>query len=125
MPQAYASRAGSQPVEWTGQAFPYLMHHPKDPSASHSYARAPAAASERPSVTAHGVWDGPAPRGYTDTPTHAEDAAPKPSDSQQETVTLSSGQVMPLLGIGTYKLENVDALKLALDSAWRVYGGLS
>lgn len=117
MPQAYASRAGSQPVEWTGQAFPYLMHHPKDPSASHSYARAPAAAPERPSVTAHGVWDGPAPRGYTDTPTHAEDAAPKPSDSQQETVTLSSGQVMPLLGIGTYKLENVEALKLALDSA--------
>lgn len=98
-------------MEWKGQAFPYLMHHPKDPNATDSYAKAPACAA-----TAHGVWDGPAPKGSSGKPTHAVDSTPAPSTSQQDTVTLSSGRRMPLLGIGTYKLENADALKTALES---------
>ncbi|KAL6772275.1 hypothetical protein ACKKBG_A29600 [Auxenochlorella protothecoides x Auxenochlorella symbiontica] len=114
---------GSRPVEWAGQAFSYLLHHPKNME-SQSYAQAAhrsvqASAAPGGRSTARGVWDGPAPQGSSAPPTHAEDMAPTPADSQQSTVTLPGGSVMPLLGIGTYKLDSVEALHTALDAGYR------
>ncbi|KFM24054.1 Alcohol dehydrogenase [NADP(+)] [Auxenochlorella protothecoides] len=78
-----------RPVEWAGQAFSYLLHHPKNLE-SQSYAQA-----------AHrSVQASAAPGG-------------------RSTVTLPGGSVMPLLGIGTYKLDSVEALHTALDAGYR------
>lgn len=69
---------GSQPVQWHGEAFSYLMHHPKgaqkesdsyykDRQSNHARNDKDTAQPSRGNV---GTWHGPAPRGQGIAPRH-------------------------------------------------------
>lgn len=63
---------------------------------------------------------GPAPRGAANPEAAAAVAAQKAAAVREpSTVLLSTGQRMPLIGLGTYKLQSADAVKTALDLGYR------
>ncbi len=68
-----------------------------------------------------GVWNGPAPRGYVATPTHAADEPAKAPVAIKEAdyVTLPGGGRMPLIGLGTYAQSSADAVRNALAAGYR------
>ncbi|DBA80189.1 TPA: hypothetical protein ACH3X2_007656 [Trebouxia sp. C0005] len=122
---------GCQLPAWTGQAFAYLPHHPRGTAlASSSYAQlkppgmqtnaglstsGPAAALQEDRT---GVWNGPAPVGSTgrtqnDAMTAATDAP------QSEYLLLRSGAKLPLVGFGTYKVDNADSVRCAIAEGYR------
>lgn len=67
-----------------------------------------------------GTWLGPAPRGAAN-PEQAAAAAAKAAAAVREpsTVLLSTGLHMPLIGLGTYKLQSAGAVKTALELGYR------
>jgi hypothetical protein len=67
-----------------------------------------------------GTWHGPAPRGAAN-PEAALAAADKAAAAVREptTVMLCTGQRMPLIGLGTYKLQSADAVTMALELGYR------
>lgn len=73
-----------------------------------------------PGQAGTGTWHGPAPRGAAN-PEAAAAAAAKQAAAVREpsTVPLSTGQRMPLIGLGTYKLASADAVKTALELGYR------
>lgn len=115
-------RTGSQPVEWAGRAFSYLLHHPKDPTATDSYAKQsvdhdPVKEATRGNT---GTWNGPAPRGYDDVPRHAaSEPPPVTTINEPKELVVRGGSKLPLLGLGTYKLDSVDAVVTALKAGYR------
>ncbi|KDD74976.1 aldo/keto reductase [Helicosporidium sp. ATCC 50920] len=116
-----AAASGSQPVNWHGESFPYLMHHPRGAQGP-SYRNAEPAHAEAPRRTAHGVWDGPAPRGANVPPSHASDTgAPAPTSraAPRETL-LRTGAKLPLVGLGTYQLDRASAVVEALEAGYRL-----
>lgn len=65
-----------------------------------------------------GTWNGPAPTGFLNSGAAAEPARPAVVREPATTV-LSSGQQMPMIGLGTYKLESADVVKKALELGYR------
>lgn len=67
-----------------------------------------------------GTWLGAAPRGAAN-PEQAAAAAAKAAAAVREpsTVLLSTGQHMPLIGLGTYKLQSAGAVTTALELGYR------
>lgn len=67
-----------------------------------------------------GTWLGPAPRGAAN-PEQVAAAAAKAAAAVREpsTVLLSTGQHMPLIGLGTYKLQSAGAVRTALELGYR------
>ncbi|GBF92732.1 alcohol dehydrogenase [Raphidocelis subcapitata] len=134
------SHDGCKEVEWKGQAFPYLMHHPNSMK-TENYGSARAAASGGGHGHGHGgaaatssgtgsdttqrsgtgTWLGPAPRGQAQDaqPAAAAAAAPPKPVREPETVLLSNGGRIPLMGLGTYKMASPDSVKAALDLGYR------
>lgn len=122
---------GCQPVAWAGKGgFSYLLHKPESREGE-SY-RTPghghgqeAEAGPGPSSSGRdrtGTWNGPAPRGYQVEPMHCQDEsrvqANKPVNDPPH-VLLPGGTKMPLLGLGTYKLQSAEAVKKALELGYR------
>lgn len=127
------SHDGCEEVKWKGQAFSYLMHHPNKFHQTENYGSSRAAAaghqqearqvsssSDVNTPAGTGTWHGPAPRGAAN-PEAALAAADKAAAAVREpaTVMLCTGQRMPLIGLGTYKLQSADAVKTALDLGYR------
>ncbi|PSC71722.1 Alcohol dehydrogenase [NADP(+)] [Micractinium conductrix] len=126
---------GCQPVDWAGKGgFTHLMHHPgfmqteNYGSARHGHSGAHAHEEEEASSSGRGdrtgVWNGPAPRGYSAQPMHAQDesaaadAAAKPVNDPPH-VILPGSTHMPLIGLGTYKLQSPGSVKAALEIGYR------
>lgn len=118
---------GSQPVAWSG-AFPHLPSwlRPKAPEtyadARHGHSAATSTEpQQQPGSDRTGTWNGPAPRGYVVEPTHAADepAAAPVVIKEPDYVTLPGGSRMPLIGLGTYKLDSADAVRTALALGYR------
>eukprot|EP00878_Enallax_costatus_P042491 GHUV01049870.1.p1 GENE.GHUV01049870.1~~GHUV01049870.1.p1 ORF type:complete len:360 (+),score=108.37 GHUV01049870.1:232-1311(+) len=65
-----------------------------------------------------GTWNGPAPTGARNGGAAAEAARPA-IVREPSTAVLSSGQRMPMIGLGTYQLESADAVKTALELGYR------
>lgn len=53
-----------------------------------------------------GTWDGPAPKGFGEPPRHAAQEQPTNAVPVREpdSVRLSNGTIMPILGFGTFQL---------------------
>ena len=120
--------AGSQPPSWTGQAFSYLLHHPKSSTSSTSYyeerikQQHDSGSNDNKSLSGNvGTWHGPAPRGQGIAPRHAQDvSATAAAQPQEEAITLRGGEKqMPLLGLGTFKMTSAESVKKALEIGYR------
>jgi len=135
------SHDGCAEVDWKGQAFPYLMHHPR-PGKNDSYGKeraagyggggghgngggggggAPASRGAGPT----GTWNGPAPTSLAAetaaqaaaTASNAAAAAAVAAQSEPRHLALAGGRRLPVLGLGTYKLASPAA---AVASALRL-----
>eukprot|EP00877_Chromochloris_zofingiensis_P000424 jgi/Chrzof1/10382/Cz04g39250.t1 len=65
-----------------------------------------------------GTWDGPAPRGAATAQALPAVAAAAAVHEPQH-VTLCNGAAMPMIGLGTYKIESADVIRTALDVGFR------
>ncbi|KAI3430761.1 hypothetical protein D9Q98_009173 [Chlorella vulgaris] len=119
---------GCQPVEWSGRGgFTHLLHQPAAKSDSYAAARPSHGEQGQEQQQAGGsdrtgVWNGPAPRGYVSEPMHAQDesraAANKPVN-EPSYVLLPGATRMPLIGLGTYKIESPESVRKALEVGYR------
>lgn len=66
-----------------------------------------------------GTWLGPAPQGAADPEAAAAAQQQKVVVREPSTVLLSSGQRMPLIGLGTYKMQSAQPIKTALELGYR------
>ncbi|WIA20539.1 hypothetical protein OEZ85_004932 [Tetradesmus obliquus] len=68
-----------------------------------------------------GTWNGPAPTGARDPAAAAAAAAAANLTAANEATTalLSTGQRIPMIGLGTYQLKSADAVKKALELGYR------
>jgi diketogulonate reductase-like aldo/keto reductase len=139
------SHDGCEEVSWKGQAFPYLMHHPR-PGKNDSYGKARAAAaaaggnghgaapghhsSSNPDTLRRagtGTWNGPAPISLAAetaateaaTAANAAAAAAVAAASEPRFLALPGGHKLPVLGLGTYKLERPESIVSALKLGYR------
>jgi alcohol dehydrogenase (NADP+) len=127
---------GCEEVAWKGQAFPYLMHHPgfnrtenygsaRASGHGHSHGHGHSVSSAAPGSdttqrSGTGTWLGPAPRGAGEAAAAAAAAAAAPKAVREpDSVLLSNGARMPLLGLGTYKIDSPEAVKRALAVGYR------
>jgi alcohol dehydrogenase (NADP+) len=111
-------------LDWAGKAFPYLLHHPKDPKATDSYRKVHSEEADFKSEPARGntgTWNGPAPRGYDPVPRHvaSEPYVPAKITNEPKELMVRGGGRLPLLGLGTYKLDSADAVVAAFKAGYR------
>jgi hypothetical protein len=66
-----------------------------------------------------GTWNGPAPTGARNPEAAAAVAAKAAVVQEATTALLSTGQRMPMIGLGTYQLSSADVVKQALELGYR------
>eukprot|EP00892_Ulva_mutabilis_P001039 jgi/Ulvmu1/10936/UM007_0115.1 len=106
------SSDGCREVAWKGQAFPYLMHHPRS-TESDSYAkqrqREQAEASEPAQrKVAAGTWNGPAPRGFLPSSQHGQTVSPQADIRPIPKQTRVGSHAMPMVIVNTEKASGGD-----------------
>ncbi|GFR45609.1 hypothetical protein Agub_g7006 [Astrephomene gubernaculifera] len=129
------SHDGCHEVAWKGKAFSYLMHHHgfhstenygsvrKEGQASgHGHGNQPPA-SEQPASDVHtragtGTWNGPAPRGMRGAAGQAAAPATAPA-REPDSVRLSNGARLPMIGLGTAAIQDPEIIKQALELGYR------
>eukprot|EP01025_Chloroclados_australasicus_P059482 TRINITY_DN7520_c0_g6_i1.p1 TRINITY_DN7520_c0_g6~~TRINITY_DN7520_c0_g6_i1.p1 ORF type:complete len:307 (-),score=30.91 TRINITY_DN7520_c0_g6_i1:132-1052(-) len=101
---------GSKEVEWKGQPFSYLLHHPKPQNQiSENYGNV----KIKPVVkAATGTWNGPAPTGYGSYSQEATNTQPKQAQ-QPKSIQLKNGQSLPKIGIS---IKNPEQQKIYKDA---------
>ncbi|PNW77353.1 hypothetical protein CHLRE_10g432900v5 [Chlamydomonas reinhardtii] len=140
------SHDGCHEVAWKGRAFPYLMHHSGFHStenygslrareghsdghghssgygsgghgASHAPLPSEQGGSDVHSRAGTGTWNGPAPRGYRGT--NAAAPAPTGPVKEPDSVRLSNGVRLPMIGFGTAMIKDPQVIKDALALGYR------
>mmetsp|Transcript_17860 Transcript_17860/g.30632 ORF Transcript_17860/g.30632 Transcript_17860/m.30632 type:complete len:406 (+) Transcript_17860:89-1306(+) len=124
---------GSYEVEWKGVAFPFLMHHPNSflktenygsakghssqPHGEHSNQRG---GSDTQTSAGTGTWNGAAPQGYMRNGVNtAAPAVPVAVREQEFANLVTTGQKIPLLAMGTYRVCTPDIISKALELGYR------
>jgi diketogulonate reductase-like aldo/keto reductase len=141
------SHDGCEEVAWKGQAFPYLMHHPRQDTNdsygkeraraaaagggghgnNHAAAAAGGAAPDTLRRAGTGTWNGPAPVSLAAetaacaaaTAANAAAAAAVAAASEPRFLGLPGGARLPVLGLGTYKIASPGAIVSALKLGYR------
>uniref|UniRef100_A0A7S3VHV1 NADP-dependent oxidoreductase domain-containing protein n=1 Tax=Dunaliella tertiolecta TaxID=3047 RepID=A0A7S3VHV1_DUNTE len=111
---------GSQEINWAGQPFSFLpkWHQAAPHGQPQSYGQQRQQHQQGRKHAGTGTWDGPAPKGFGG-PAAQEQPTTTVPVREPDSVRLSNGTLMPILGFGTFQVMQPGLVRKALDCGCR------